>query len=189
MYSSPTLATVSFGRLVSVSADVSVDPGAATADMLSTSPDLSLQPPSNDSATIKGIQRGRTLAPDVVIFDSEVNENSPILIIAVERRGAKDTGILAKQMENLAHKGLDIAESRLKIGGSRAETWAAVAVFLARQLIDLFKGLFRDTPLIEKVITEPYAKDTNYPVLYEMSKKQTERPSFDYTIKLEVAYS
>lgn len=144
---------------------------------------------SQVSDTIVGVRRGEKASPEAVIFEAEVNEQSPILITAVERRGAKDSSLVAAHLERLAGVGIDIAQSRMKVSSDKSDAWAAVAAFLLEQVIGIFKALFRDTPLMAKVITEPYAPDVSYPVEYVMSGKQETFPTYGYSVKLEMEYN
>lgn len=156
---------------------------------------------SEVSKTLRRISRGTT-PTDIVIFDHNVNESSPILITAIEQRLIKDNSKAAKMMERLAQEGLDYAVEWVKdnAGDKVASTtgvinkallqeiWKQVGEFLLVNLIALVKLIFRDSPLLSKVIVEPYQEDITYPVLYVMKGKSDSRPTYDYEIKLLIDY-
>lgn len=143
---------------------------------------------SNVSKTIRRIGRG-IVKPDTVIFDGNVNEKSPILITGIEQRAVKDNSKAAKFMERLAAQGVEFADDWLKNNISVTENlWSQIGEFLLTNLISLVKLIFRDSPLINKVITEPYKEDITYPVDYVIKGRSDVRPTYDYEIKLLIEY-
>jgi hypothetical protein len=125
-----------------------------------------------------------------VIFDDTVNEGSPILVTAVEQRAIRDRCAAAELMEKVASQGVALAKHRLAADPAAAENvWVQVGSFLLENLIGLARIVFGDTPLMTKVIAEPYAEDVKYPVSYVMKGHSDTRPTYDYEAKLEVVYS
>jgi len=145
---------------------------------------------SSVSKALRRIKRGTVIKRRVVIFDDDVNENSPILITAVEQRAIRDRCAAADLMEKLANQGLTLAKHRLSADPAGAENvWVQVGTFLLDGLVGLAKVVFGDSPLMTKVITEPYAEDVAYPVSYVMKGHSDTRPTYDYEAQIEVAYS
>jgi len=143
---------------------------------------------SNVSSTIRRIGRGST-NPGEVIFDDTVDEKSPILITCIEQRAVKDNSVAAKMMERLAAQGVEFADGWLKNNPtSPKNAWGEIGEFLLNSLISLVKLVFRDSPLLNKVITEPYKDDITYPVTYVMKGKSDSRPTYDYEIKFDITY-
>jgi len=142
---------------------------------------------SNVSKTIRKIGRS-TVEPDLVIFDDDVDERSPILITGVEQRIIKDNSKVAGLMERLAAQGLDFASGWLMNNTSSTDKWKLIGDFLLENLISLVKLVFRDSPLITKVITEPYKNDVEYPITYVMRGKSDMRPTYDYRIEFDLKY-
>lgn len=144
---------------------------------------------SNISRTIRRIKDDTHNFYNMDIFDGNVDERSPILITAVEQRAIKDNSIAAKMMEQLAAQGLDFAESWLKENTTTTENvWAQIGEFLLTNLIGIVKLVFRDSPLLNKVITEPYLDGIDYPLTYTVKGKSDKRPTYDYEIKITVEY-
>ncbi len=139
------------------------------------------------SQTIRGIKRGACLDLDEVIFDSYVEKDTPIIITCMEQRGLKDNTLTADLLTNLADKGLKIAKSKLKMANSDSnDIWKQVGEYLLSNAVSIIKVMFRDTPLMTKVITEPYSEDIEYPITYVMKGKSDERPTYDYEILLSI---
>lgn len=143
---------------------------------------------SEISKTIRRIGQGEKEVNEV-IFDHEVNEKSPILITAVEQRAVKDNSKAAKMMEQLAAQGINYAEDWLKENTSTTENiWKQIGEFLLNSLIGIVKLVFRDSPLLNKVITEPYMDNISYPLVYTIKGKSDKRPTYDYEIKIIIEY-
>jgi len=143
---------------------------------------------SQVSSTIRRIGRGVT-KPCEIIFDEMVDERSPILITALEQRAVKDNSKAVKVMEYLAAQGVEFADDWLKNNPSSLKNmWREIGDFLLTNLISLVKLIFRDSPLLNKVITEPYKDDVTYPVIYVMKGKSDSRPTYDYEIKFTISY-
>lgn len=141
------------------------------------------------SEGVRGVTRGSVVEEDIVLIDDEVDERSPLLVTAVEQRAARDSGMLAGMLEEIAGRGADIARQWLK---ENPQNWPAYAAMLGSYLMDSVVGtvklLFRDTPLLVKAIPDPYADDVEYPVSYVIKGRSDERPTYDYEILLEVCY-
>ncbi len=149
---------------------------------------------SNTTQAFKGIKRNSTLEvgkgikeENKLIFDDVVDNDSPVLITALEQRAAQDGSKLAQLMEDLARKGVELAKKKFdEKSGNLPEYLFKLGAYLLDNLISAVKFLFRDTPLLTKVITEPYSPDATYPVSYIMKGKSDERPTYDYEIELLV---
>lgn len=122
-----------------------------------------------------------------IIFEEVVDNDSPVLITALEQRAAQDGSKLAKLMEDLARKGVELAKKKLEESSSNVPAYLLkLGAYLLDNLVSAVKFLFRDTPLLTKVITEPYSPKATYPVSYIMKGKSDERPTYDYEIELLV---
>lgn len=140
---------------------------------------------SKVSKTIRRISEGKT-SVNKIIFDEEVDENSPILITVAEQRGLKDESNAAKMMRNLAAQGVDYARYWMENNSITADdVWVRVGDFLLESLLSLVKLVFRDSVLLNKVITEPYKKEV---VSYNIKGESTRRPTYKYDIKINLKY-
>ena len=149
---------------------------------------------STTTKAFKGIKRGSDIIfykddekKGEIIFENVIDEDSPVLITALEQRAAQDGSKLAKLMEDLARKGVELAKKKFDEKSSNIPEYLfKLGAYLLDNLVSTVKFLFRDTPLLTKVITEPYSPDASYPVSYIMKGKSDTRPTYDYEIELLV---
>ncbi|NLP04283.1 MAG: hypothetical protein GX089_17455 [Fibrobacter sp.] len=122
-----------------------------------------------------------------IIFEETIDKNSPVLITAMEQAALRDGGRLAKMMEDIAKKGADFLMEKIEQKSENlAEVFSKMRNFLLDNLVSAIKQIFKDTPVMKMVITEPYSPGVNCPVSYIMKGKSDKRPTYEYEIELLV---